>query len=229
MPVLDAVQTFAGIANENEFYSHHYLAEVFRGDIKSRLEGWDAAAAAAAAAAASEAEHRIPPKALAAFAQHWFALRRQRGRTRDLHEKWALFTQAQAGLLAALGYSAPNATPIPLSELVPGSPLPIWQLVGATRTASSMGAATTLEQRRHGTRHSPFARTSWTFQKRSTVMNSTRSSWHRASLTATATVRRGAPGAAWYCRVPSGTRSGRCSRNTASAGSTSADEARSSI
>ena len=42
MPVLDAVQTFAGISNDNEFYSHHYLAEVFRGDIKTRIEAWDA-------------------------------------------------------------------------------------------------------------------------------------------------------------------------------------------
>ena len=43
MPVTQAVQTFAGIANENEFYSHHYLAEVFKGDIQARLEGWEAA------------------------------------------------------------------------------------------------------------------------------------------------------------------------------------------
>src|SRR5690606_34482572 len=42
MPVLEAVQTFAGITNENEFYSHHYLAEVFKGDIKARLDAWDA-------------------------------------------------------------------------------------------------------------------------------------------------------------------------------------------
>ena len=35
MPTLDAVQTFVGIVNENEFYSHHYLAEVFKGDIKA--------------------------------------------------------------------------------------------------------------------------------------------------------------------------------------------------
>ena len=42
MPVLDAVQTFTGIANENEFYSHHYLAEVFKGDIKARLDAWEA-------------------------------------------------------------------------------------------------------------------------------------------------------------------------------------------
>lgn len=44
MPVLDAVQTFAGITNENEFYSHHYLAEVFKDNIKARLEGAKAAA-----------------------------------------------------------------------------------------------------------------------------------------------------------------------------------------
>ena len=31
MPVVEAVQTFVGIANENEFYSHHYLSEVFKG------------------------------------------------------------------------------------------------------------------------------------------------------------------------------------------------------
>jgi superfamily I DNA/RNA helicase len=35
MPVLEAVQTFADISNENEFYSHHYPAEVFKGDKKT--------------------------------------------------------------------------------------------------------------------------------------------------------------------------------------------------
>ena len=42
MPVVEAIQTFVGIANENEFYSHHYLSEVFKGDIKERLEQWAA-------------------------------------------------------------------------------------------------------------------------------------------------------------------------------------------
>jgi len=35
-PVETAI-TFAGIANENEFFSHHYLAEVFRSDIQDTL------------------------------------------------------------------------------------------------------------------------------------------------------------------------------------------------
>ena len=42
MPVANAVQTFVGIANENEFFSHHYLAEVFRGNIKDTLDRWSA-------------------------------------------------------------------------------------------------------------------------------------------------------------------------------------------
>ena len=43
MPALAAAPTFVGIANENEFYSHHYLAEVFGGDIRDRLEAWQQA------------------------------------------------------------------------------------------------------------------------------------------------------------------------------------------
>ena len=35
MSVAETVSTFVGLANENEFYSHHYLAEVFKGDIKA--------------------------------------------------------------------------------------------------------------------------------------------------------------------------------------------------
>jgi hypothetical protein len=42
MPVLDAVQTFVGITYENEFYSHHYLAEVLTGDLKERTDAWQA-------------------------------------------------------------------------------------------------------------------------------------------------------------------------------------------
>ena len=33
-------QVFAGISNENEFYGHHYLSEVFKGDIRDRLTAW---------------------------------------------------------------------------------------------------------------------------------------------------------------------------------------------
>lgn len=123
MPVLDAVQPFTGIANENEFYSHHYLAEVFKGDIKTRLDAWESA----------ESEHpgeesfRAPYKRLQGWAQKWFSLRGQVARGNDDAERWQLFTQLQAGLLQALGYAEPPKTPA-THELVPGLPVPLWQL-----------------------------------------------------------------------------------------------------
>lgn len=123
MPVLDAVHTFAGIANENEFYSHHYLAEVFKGDIKARLDAWEAAEAEHPC----EESHRAPYKRLQAWAQKWFALRGQVQRGRDDSERWKAFAQLQAGLLQALGFAAPGSIPT-VHELTPGLPLPFWHL-----------------------------------------------------------------------------------------------------
>jgi hypothetical protein len=123
MPVLEAVQTFAGIANENEFYSHHYLAEVFKGDIRDRLDSWDADEVAHP----GEEAHRAPPRRLSAWAQRWFSLRSQIQRARDDAERWQLFSQTQAGLLQALGYASPARLGI-TQELVPGLPIPCWHL-----------------------------------------------------------------------------------------------------
>lgn len=150
MPILEAVQTFAGITNENEFFSHHYLAEVFKGDIKARLDAWDAEEAQHP----GDDAHRAPPKRLQAWAQRWFALRGQVQRGKDEHERWQAYAQLQSGLLQALGYpgitkeqaktassadaasassyqtdseSAPAAQ---LYSFTPGLPLPVWQLHG---------------------------------------------------------------------------------------------------
>lgn len=129
MPVLEAVQTFAGISNENEFYSHTYLTAVFKDDIKERLAEWDA----------EEAQHpgddtyRAPYKRLQGWAQRWFALRGQITSGRDDHERWQLFIQLQAGLLQALGYRPPPPT-LTLHEFVSGLPVPVWDVQG-TRLA----------------------------------------------------------------------------------------------
>lgn len=138
MPVLDAVQTFAGISNENEFYSHHYLAEVFRGDIKTRIEAWDAEEAAHV----GDDAHRAPPKRLQSWAQKWFALRGQINRTKDDNEKWRLFIQLQSGLLEALNYSGPtNSDAIKHLELVAGQAIPIWSLLAKDTTANAVNAS----------------------------------------------------------------------------------------
>lgn len=123
---LDAVQTFAGITNENEFYSHHYLAEVFKGDIKARLDAWEAAESSQADEAGDD-RHRAPHKRLQAWAQKWFALRSQVQRAGEAVERWRLFTQLQSGLLQALGHTAPAKLPT-AHELAAGQPLPFWHL-----------------------------------------------------------------------------------------------------
>ncbi len=123
MPALEAVQTFAGIANENEFYSHHYLAEVFKGDIKARLDAWEAEDTAHP----GDESYRAPNKRLSAWAQRWFALRSQIHKASSAAESWQVFTQIQTGLLQALGYPAPAKLPTS-HELVPGLPIPFWHL-----------------------------------------------------------------------------------------------------
>ena len=138
MPVLDAVQTFAGISNDNEFYSHHYLAEVFRGDIKTRIDTWEAEEDANA----SDDANRAPPKRLQSWAQKWFALRGQINRAKDDADKWRLFVQLQSGLLQALGYSAPaNIDAIKHLELVAGQAIPVWNLLAKDATATAVNAA----------------------------------------------------------------------------------------
>jgi hypothetical protein len=138
MPVLDAVQTFAGISNDNEFYSHHYLAEVFRGDIKTRIDAWEAEEAAHT----SDDAHRAPQKRLQSWAQKWFALRGQINRAKDDADKWRLFVQLQSGLLQALGYSAPaNIDAIKHLELVAGQAIPVWSLLAKDATATAVNAA----------------------------------------------------------------------------------------
>lgn len=130
MPVLDAVQTFAGITNENEFYSHHYLAEVFKGDIKARLDAWEAAETAAQSTETGDTtpeSARAPHKRLQSWAQKWFAIRNQVQRAGEATERWRLFTQLQTGLLQALGHAAPGKLPT-THELVVGQPLPFWHL-----------------------------------------------------------------------------------------------------
>ncbi len=123
MPVLDAVQTFAGISNENEFYSHHYLAEVFKGDIKTRLDAWETEEAEHP----GDETHRSPYKRLQVWSQKWFSLHSQIQRAGDDKQRWLLFTELQTGLLQALGYAKPKASP-DLHELVAGLPIPVWML-----------------------------------------------------------------------------------------------------
>src|SRR5690554_2313462 len=62
MAVQDTAATFIGLSNDNEFFSAHYLAEVFEGDLAETLKAW-------------EAEGEPPHRALRNLHQGYFALR----------------------------------------------------------------------------------------------------------------------------------------------------------
>lgn len=118
MSVTDAIQTFAGIANENEFYSHHYLAEVFKGDISSRINAWQQAE--------EENDIKAPYKQLQSCAARWFSRRNLLSRSRSGKEKIAIHQELHEPLLTALGYAI-DVHPL---ELQAGLPIPVWQLRG---------------------------------------------------------------------------------------------------
>src|SRR5262245_48691610 len=123
MAVADAVQTFAGITNENEFYSHHYLAEVFKGDIKARIDAW----LEREGEPGTHADRpRAPFKQLGSWASPWFALRADLLKVRDPGERLTTFNEIQRGLLRALGYNVAPAQ----QAFVSGAPVPVWQVLG---------------------------------------------------------------------------------------------------
>ncbi|PZF75825.1 class I SAM-dependent DNA methyltransferase [Aestuariivirga litoralis] len=120
--MIDAVQTFPGIENVNEFYSHHYLTEVFKGDIRARLDLWEEEEKAHP----GDAAHRAPHNRLRGLAQGWFRMReRLASGDQDARSLWDGFTRLQVDLLGALGYEAPTGLPR-LIEIAAGMPLPVW-------------------------------------------------------------------------------------------------------
>lgn len=128
MPVLEAVQTFAGIANENEFYGHHYLAEVFKGDIKSLIDQWLAEEAGADSAPddSTKDQQRAPFKRLSANSTRWFADIGRIARLKEPAERLKAHANLHKPLLAALGYQLQSSQ----LELHAGLPVPVWQVIG---------------------------------------------------------------------------------------------------
>src|SRR5689334_11013882 len=97
MTTLDsATQTFVGIANENEFFGHHYLSEVFRGDIREQLDRW--------ATTEAEGGARAPQKVLGGLGAKWFQARKALGSAKNTEDARDAFAALQRPLLGALGY-----------------------------------------------------------------------------------------------------------------------------
>ena len=97
----DAATTFAGIHNENEFYSHHYLSEIFSRDIRDTVAGWHDTAEAAGGASAGA---RTPYEALRVLARDYLHFRRQFAYERRHEARVKRQRRWFAQLLEALGY-----------------------------------------------------------------------------------------------------------------------------
>lgn len=130
-----AVQTFVGIANENEFYGHHYLAEVFQGDIKALIDQWNATEEAAqqeqrASSTSSSIPHpssfRSPHRRLGGMAGKWFTSVSALGRLKAPAECRKAHASLHQPLLEALGY---RIQPRQI-ELQAGMPVPAWSVLG---------------------------------------------------------------------------------------------------
>ena len=97
----DTATTFAGIHNENEFYSHHYLSEIFTGDIRDTVARWRDAAESAGGASAGA---RTPYDALRTLARDYLQFRRQFAHARRHEARVGRQREWFARLLGALGY-----------------------------------------------------------------------------------------------------------------------------
>jgi hypothetical protein len=126
MTSTQSAQAFSGIANENEFYGHHYLAEVFKGDIRDLVEKWDADE--------DGGKERAPYKRLAGTAGKWFASLAAQKNLGDDDEKLAAHLRLHQPLLEALGYSLKSDQ----IELQKGMPVPVWAAYGADGEATAL-------------------------------------------------------------------------------------------
>ena len=116
-----------GIHNENEFFSHHYLAEIFTGDIQATVERWRKQAESTSA--------RAPYAELRALAPEYLRFRRDFQRERRTGHRIIRQREWFRLLLAALGYRWRPANLV----LEDGAEIPILCAEGGT--AGTLGGA----------------------------------------------------------------------------------------
>lgn len=100
MAVQDSAATFIGLSNENEFFSAHYLAEVFEGDLADTIRDWEAREEQARA---DGHDYSTPHRGLRNLNQGYFALRHKLKTERTAVERVRLQRQFYADLMQVLG------------------------------------------------------------------------------------------------------------------------------
>ncbi|MBA3018696.1 MAG: hypothetical protein KJ550_08555 [Proteobacteria bacterium] len=104
---------FTGIYNENEFYTHHYLAAILEKDLKDVLNKWKQQD--------KDENIRPPYTELKGIAQEYFNLRNQESKTRKPEDKLGFQRQFLQNILQILGYEFRPA----IKELEDGVVIPI--------------------------------------------------------------------------------------------------------
>ena len=122
--------TLTGIQNENEFYSHHYLSEVFATDIRATTTRWHETATA------SEDGRRAPDRALRALARPYLHFRQQFRRERRHQARVRLQRGWFRQLLTTLGYGFHPATH--LLDDKSGVEVPVLQAAGFQHGAAQL-------------------------------------------------------------------------------------------
>ncbi|MCX2779247.1 DNA methyltransferase family protein [Microbulbifer thermotolerans] len=99
MALQDTATTFIGLTNENEFFSAHYLAEVFQGDLADTIRDWEEREARAKEGGG---DYTAPHRALRQLSQHYFALRHKLKTERSAAARIRLQRAFFKDLMAAL-------------------------------------------------------------------------------------------------------------------------------
>jgi hypothetical protein len=119
MSLQDSVATFIGLSNDNEFFSAHYLAEVFQGDLADTIKEWEIRE--------EQCEGFVTPqRALRNLNQGYFALRHKLKTERSASERIRLQREFYRDLLVALGipYQPGNR------EVAANMELPVLSVLG---------------------------------------------------------------------------------------------------
>jgi hypothetical protein len=101
-----------GIYNENDFYSHHYLTEVFSNDIRSVMEGWQQSETEAreyekqqrALGREPDQGFRAPQTLLASYAGQFFKQLNEHSREKDITLRLKQQRNRWKKIMSALGY-----------------------------------------------------------------------------------------------------------------------------
>ena len=114
MPTAETEGAFVGIRNEQEFYSDHYLAEIFDQDLKRTTGQWRQEAEA------REEPGQTPDAALRALKDEYFQFRAEFGAEQDDRKRIELQRGWFRKLLTALGHEwNPHNLPLETDEELP--------------------------------------------------------------------------------------------------------------